>query len=419
MGLNRLFFLGLIAGGILPAEDKADLQIVNRIKAEAFENSRVMDHAWYLTDVYGPRMTNTPGFTAAAEWAAKTLTGYGLSKVNLEKWGPYGRGWSYSRFSAHLTEPQYAPLIGFPLAWSSGTQGVVTGEPTLALIQSEGDFARWRGTLKGRIAFLDAVRDLPLMTTPAAKRYSDAELVERGAAPDPGAPAAAPNAALRKLREKIREFLIHEQVAVAVQSGRGDGGTIFGQSAGTREKKDAIAVPTVVLSPEHYNRIARLLQKKIPVRLEFDIRTQLHEEAADSFNVIAEIPGGRKNDEVVMLGAHLDSWQGGTGATDNAAGCAVVMEAARILKALNLKLDRTVRVALWGGEETGMLGSKAYVRQHFANVETMQVLAEHAKLAAYFNLDNGTGKIRGIYLQNNDMVRPIFQAWLAPFHDLG
>jgi Predicted aminopeptidases len=247
-------------------------------------------------------------------------------------------------------------------------------------------------------------------------------LQERAAAPDPGVPDTTPNPSLgglRRLREKTRQFLVDEGALVAVQSGRGDGGTIFGQSTSTREKKDSIGVPTVVLTPEHYNRIVRLLQKKVPVRLEFDIRTTIHEDSADSVNVVAEIPGGRKKDEVVMLGAHLDSWHGGTGATDNAAGCAVGMEAVRILKALNVKMDRTVRLALWSGEENGLLGSKAYVKTHFADPETMKVLPEHAKLSGYFNLDNGTGKIRGIYLQGNDMVRPIFDSWIGPFRDLG
>ena len=175
----------------------------------------------------------------------------------------------------------------------------------------------------------------------------------------------------------------------------------------------------MALTPEHYNRIARLMEHNIPVKLQFNIQNQFFEDQTDSVNVVAEIPGNAKKDEIVMLGAHLDSWHGGTGATDNAAGSAVVMEAARILKTLNLKMDRTVRMALWGGEEEGLLGSKAYVKEHFADRETMKLTAEHAKLAGYFNYDNGTGKIRGIYLQGNDMARPIFEAWLEPFKDLG
>jgi carboxypeptidase Q len=414
------FVVWALLSGVVSAEEKADLLMINRIKSEAFENSKVMEHAWFLTDVYGPRMTNTPAFTAAAEWAVKTLTGYGLSSVGLEKWGPYGRGWSFSRFSAHQIEPQYAPLIGFPLAWSAGTNGPVTGEPIFTLIQSEGDFARWRGKLKGRLVLTDAIRDLSPITTPPAKRYTDAELLERAAAPEPGTPAPNPAfAALRRLREKTRQFLVDEGALVAIQSGRGEGGTIFGQASSTREKKDPIGVPTVVLTPEHYNRIARLIQKKVPVRLELDIRTTIHEDSSDSVNVIAEIPGGRKKDEVVMLGGHLDSWHAGTGATDNAAGCAVAIEAVRILKALNVKMDRTVRLALWSGEENGLLGSKAYVKAHFADIETMKLLPEHGKLSAYFNLDNGTGKIRGIYLQGNDMIRPVFDSWMSPLRDLG
>jgi Zn-dependent M28 family amino/carboxypeptidase len=200
---------------------------------------------------------------------------------------------------------------------------------------------------------------------------------------------------------------------------RGDGGTVFAQSGGSYDVKRPVGIPAAALTPEHYNRIARLVEHKIPVKLQFNIQNELFENDLDSVNVIAEIPGNRQKDEIVMLGGHLDSWQGGTGATDNAAGCAVVMEAARILKSLNLPMDRTVRMALWSGEEEGEFGSRAYVKEHFADRETMKLKPEHAKLAGYFNLDNGTGKIRGIYLQGNDMARPIFQAWLAPFHDLG
>ncbi len=201
-----------------------------------------------------------------------------------------------------------------------------------------------------------------------------------------------------------------------------DGGTVFATAAGPRELKDEVPPPAVALTLEHYDRIVRLIEKKTPVTLQFDIENRMESEEKDSFNVTAEISGNGKTDkkdEVVMLGAHLDSWTGGTGATDNAAGCAVTMEAMRILRSLKLDMPRTVRIALWTGEEQGLLGSKAYVKEHFADRETMAVKPEHARLSGYFNLDNGTGKIRGVYLQDNDMMRPVFEAWLAPFKDLG
>ncbi|MEO8131547.1 MAG: M20/M25/M40 family metallo-hydrolase, partial [Bryobacteraceae bacterium] len=399
---------------VLFADEKPDLAVTNRIKAEAFENSKVMDHAFYLTDVYGPRLTNTPEYNAAAEWVSKRLTGYGLSNVALEKWGPYGRGWSYSKYSGHMLEPRYAPLIGFPLAWSKGTDGPVTGEAFYAPIRTEADLAKWKGKLKGKIVLIDASRELvPQMAAPG-KRFSDAELAAEGLAPQPSATTPDPVAAvpgtpsraeIQKFRTKVRQFLLEEQALLVVQIGRGDGGTVFGQNSGTREMTDAVGLPTVALTAEHYNRIVRLLDHKIPVKLEFDIKTSLYENSLDSLNIVGEIPGGKKKDEVVMIGAHFDSWQGGTGATDNAAGSAVAIEVMRILKSLNLKMDRTVRIGLWSGEESGLLGSKAYVKMHFADPEKMKLLPEHAKLDAYYNLDNGTGKIRGIYLQGNDMAR--------------
>ena len=198
-------------------------------------------------------------------------------------------------------------------------------------------------------------------------------------------------------------------VVVRLGGGQSSGGTVFGQAAGSRDPKDPIPPPSVVLTPEHYNRVLRLLDKKIPVKLEFEIQAKFLDDRTDSVNVIGEIPGGRKRDEIVMIGAHLDSWQGGTGATDNAAGCAVMIEVMRILKTLNLPMDRTVRMALWGGEEQGLLGSRAYVNEHFATREDMKPKPEHAKLSGYFNVDNGSGKIRGVYLQGNDAMRPVFR----------
>jgi carboxypeptidase Q len=414
------------------AQEKVDLLAVHRIKTEAFDNSKVMDHAFFLTDVYGPRLTNSPNFMRAAEWAAKQFTEWGLVNVNLEGWGPFGRSWNYTNFSANLLEPSYAPLIGVPLAWSSATNGVVSGQPIYCPIKSEQDLEKWRGKLKGQIVLADPLRDLQMVSTPPAKRLTDADLAATAQAPEPGAQPQYPSlrdgngnpmtyAEYQKFRAKVRDFLIDEGVAVAVfNPTRGDGGgTVFGQSAGDRDPKTRLAVPSVALTPEHYNRIVRLLERGQIVKVAFEIQSEVSDTPSGSVNVIAEIPGGKKKDEIVMLGAHLDSWQGATGATDNATGVAIVMEAVRILKSLNLPLDRTVRVALWSAEEQGLLGSKAYVKAHFADPEVMLPSPEHAKISCYFNYDNGGGKIRGIYLQSNDMARPIFEAWFAPFHDLG
>ena len=423
----------------LLAEEHVDLSIVHRIRAETFENSKVMDHMFYLTDVYGPRVTNSPGYRQAADWVVKRMKEYGIS-AKLEKWD-FGRGWTFSHYEGHMLEPQYAPIIGFPLAWAPGTDGPVSGEPMLAIMRTAEDFEKFKAKLKGKIVLVSQPRNLAVITAPPTKRYTDSDLAEAAVAPEGGAPTfgLAPGgprgpqersafdpqppqnfAQMREFRTRLTAFLHDEAPALVIQSGTiGDGGTVFGGAGGSRDTKDPVPPPMVVITPEHYNRILRLIEHKIPVKLAFDVKAQFLDDSKDSVNVIAEIEGDKKKDEVVMIGAHLDSWQGGTGATDNAAGSAVMMEVMRILKSVNIKFDRTIRMGLWGGEEEGLLGSRAYVKEHFADPETMKPTTEHARLAGYFNIDNGTGKVRGVYLHGNDMVRPIFQSWLEPFRDLG
>ena len=433
----RRILLVVVSTVLLHAEDKVDLFAINRIKTEAFQNSKVMENAFYLTDVYGPRLTGSPGLQAAAEWAVKRMGEWGLSGGQLEKWTPFGRGWSCTRFSAQMKEPQFAPLIGFARPWSPGTNGPLSADPTLAVMRKDEDLAKFKGKLRGKIVLLQA----PARSVPASRiltrRLTDVELAAEAIAPDPSSssPFTAPipnllmpgpsgvrppdREAARKFRAKLNQFLVDEGVVLTLIPGyEADGGTVFATAAGSQDPKEPLPPPAVALTPEHYNRIARLLERKVPVTLEFDIRNKITE-PADAFNVTAELPGTKPDAGLVMLGAHLDSWTGGTGATDNAAGCAVAMEAIRILKTLDFKMPRTVRIGLWTGEEQGLLGSKAYVKEHFANPEDMKLKPEHAKLSGYFNLDNGTGKIRGVYLQENDMMRPVFESWLAPFKDLG
>jgi len=426
-----LFAFALCVSG----QETVDLFAIHKIKAEAFQNSKVMDHVFYLTDVHGPRLTGSPNYRAAAEWAIRQFREWGLANPHLEKF-QFGRGWICSRFSAHLKEPGYAPLLGYARPWSPGTGGAVSGEAVIANISSESDFEKFRGKLKGKMVLVDKLRELALPTEPAARRVSDAELVELAKAPDPeqrfgfqGPPRAAaerrpggpPNfRAMAEFRNKLNKFLADEGVAVAVFEGdRGDAGIVRGSAQGSRDPKDPVPPPSVLLAPEHYGRIARLIEHKFPVTLEFNIQARFLDETQDTFNVIADLPGGDKKDEIVLLGGHLDSWTGGTGAADNAAGSAIMMEAARILKTLDFKLRRTVRVGLWAGEEQGLLGSRAYVKDHLADRDTMALKPEHAKLSGYFNIDNGGGKIRGVYLQGNDMMRPVFRAWLEPFQDYG
>lgn len=411
-------------------DEPVDLAAIQKLRAAERSHSQLMDTLFNLTDVRGPRLTNSPNFFEAADWIVRQLAAQGID-ARKESWGPFGRSWRYTRYSAAMVEPQYTPLIGFPLAWSGSTVGSVTTDVVLTTIYTDADFNAYRGKLKGKIVLNTPEREISLQTKPLATRYSAESLAEldtfsetqpdraaaaRSRLPEPWRTLSRQQ--LADLRKRINNFFASEQViGIISPSTGGEDGTVFAASAGSREPEDPVAPPSVAIALEQYNRMCRLLQHKIPVRVSLDVRAEFLP-PQDSINVIAELPGGSKKAEVVMLGAHLDSWQGGTGATDNAAGCAVMLEALRLLKTLGLKMDRTVRLALWGGEEQGLLGSKAYVKEHFGDPETMQLKPEHARLDAYFNLDNGSGRVRGIYLQGNDMCRPIFEAWLKPFRDM-
>ncbi len=413
------------------AQDKADLAVVHKIRAEALQNSKIMETLFYLTDVNGPRVTNSTGFNSAADWAVGELKGYGLVNVNKEPWGKFGRSWNYTHYEGHMTEPVYSPLIGYPLAWTSGTDGLVKGDAIYAPLSTLADLDKYKGKLRGKMVLTAPPKDLQISMTPQAHRLTEEELQQRtmftpggrgGFGPPIAASAAAMSPAdLRKFRAAVEKFLIEEKPAVVVQPtvNGSDGGTVFGTSGGSYKFGEPIPAPGVVITPEHYNRIVRLLEHGIPVKLEFDIRAKFGDREEESFNIVGEIPGGAKKDEIVMIGGHFDSWHGATGATDNGTGSAVAMEAMRILKSLNVQMDRTVRIALWSGEEEGLLGSIAYVKNHFADRADMKTKPEYDKLVAYFNSDTGTGKFRGISVGGNDALVPIFTAWLKPFGDLG
>jgi hypothetical protein len=434
-----LLFVAPVLVFAQPAEH-VDLNVVHRIKEEALgRNSKVMDHMFYLTDVNGPRLTDSKGYRAAGDWAVKRLKEYGLENVHLEKWGPFGKAWNVEYYSGHMIEPQYQAIIAYPVAWTPGTNGVISGNPVLVTPQTQEELDAFKGKLAGKIVLISPKRDLAMVTSPLGTRYTDAELADiqsaqiqlpgfgrggRGGAA--GGRGGRGGAAGGVSPQAIQRFLRAEKPALVIQiSNNGDGGTLFGGGASrgvadfNGETVDPLTnPPTVVMAAEHYNRIARLLEHEIPLKLQFEIKASF-DDNVDSFNVIAEIPGGAKKDELVMVGGHFDSWHYGTGATDNAAGSAIAMEVMRILKQGNLKMDRTIRMALWGGEEQGLLGSRAYVKEHFADPATMKSTSEHEKFAGYWNIDNGTGKIRGIYLQGNEMCRPIFEKWLEPFKDMG
>ena len=407
---------------VAPANDTPDYNAIYKIKDEGFNRSQVMEIESYLADVYGPRVTNSPNVRAAGEWTMGKMKEWQLTNVHEETW-PFGRGWSNEHTSAEMIAPRYFYLIAYPKVWTPGTNGSVTGDAVLVPMAKEEDFAKYKGQLKGKFVLSDPTPpDLKPHFEPDAHRYTDAELADLANETIPGPRNEDRFAQLRAQREfqnKLQKFLLEEGAAGWIESNRGDDGTVFVQQGGSRDPKDPPAITRVALATEHYGRIYRLLQKKIPVTLKLDVDNKFYDEDLNSFDILGEIPGTDKADEVVMLGGHFDSWQAGTGATDNGAGAATMLEAIRILKATGMPMRRTVRVGLWTGEEEGLLGSRAYVKAHFGDPETMKLLPEHAKLDAYYNIDNGTGKIRGVYLQGNEAVTPIFAKWMEPFHGLG
>ena len=457
--LRRFTALVLLAFGsfALPSaqSEKLDFAAIGQIRDEGLNRSQAMDTLFWLTDRYGPRVTGSPGMEEAGAWTMKKMTEWGFTNVHREEFD-FGRSWSIVRFSAHMTEPRVQPLIGLPKTWSQPTDGTVSGEVVRVSIAGEADLAKYRGQLKGKFVLPQAARAVRMLEGPFIVRM-DGDLAReaettpvpaqrgRGGAPGggragagdetPGEQPAAGGGGGRGNQQflaRVQQFYKDEGVlaildrgsdadtanmgsSLSVNQQRPDGGTIF---PGTVNRTAAAGVPQVTLAVEHYNRMVRLLDHNVPVKVELDLKVEFHENTR-GFNIVGEIPGTDLASEVVLLGAHFDSHSFATGATDNATGSTAMLEALRIIKALGLKPRRTIRVALWGGEEQGLLGSRAYVLAHFGDPQTMTLKPEHAKLSAYFNLDNGTGKIRGIWMQSNLAVRPIFAQWIAPLADLG
>ena len=418
-GVAALLFA--FAAPALAQSEHVDVDAINRIKTEATQHSQVMTIESYLTDVYGPRLTGSPFAREAADYAMKEMRSWGLSNVHLEMW-PFGRGWVNERIDVQAISPRPYPIIAYPGAWTVGTNGPVTAQAVVALIDSEPDFAKYHGKLRGKIVLVSPMRDVEPHYAADARRFTDEELTGMA---EPQAPRARGGrrggnfAARRAFAEKRNQFFIDEGAAVIVNAGRGDDGTVFPTGNGSREPNAPKSLPNITMAIEHYGRIYRTLEKGIPVTLSVDVKNRFYDKDLNSFNIVGEIPGTDKKDEVVMIGAHFDSWHSGTGATDNAAGSAVMLEAMRILKTLNLPMHRTVRIGLWTGEEEGLLGSREYVKAHFGDPQTMQLKPEQAKFSSYYNVDNGTGQIRGVYMQGNSAVAPIFAAWMKPFADWG
>lgn len=467
---------------------------IARIRDEGLNRSQVMKTLLHLTDVIGPRLTGSPNMARANAWTRDTLTEWGLKNAQLEAWGPFGRGWSLQRFSAQVIEPQSIPLIATPKAWTPGFAEPITAEVILIEAKSEADLEKYQGKLKGAILLASPVREVRARFEPLASRVGESNLL-RMANAGPGdvrpnfggrpvttnsaaltnvarAPGPRTNTPPFSLSSRVLSLAVKEGAALVVTPSReGDGGTIFVEQASvpTPSSRATNAAATsgrsspwstnaaplpaqVALAVEDYNRLARMIQAGEKLKMHVDMQVKFHDADLMAYNTIAEIPGTDLKDEVVMIGAHLDSWHIGTGATDNGAGVAATMEAVRIIKALGLQPRRTIRIALWSGEEQGLLGSRAYVTKHFGystnitnsassatrsprdesnqprrartgstNSVTRKIVKRdgYEKFSAYFNLDNGTGKIRGVYLQNNEGARPVFRRWLQPFADLG
>lgn len=423
-----LFVLIVVISVPLLAQESVDEKVIAQIKAEGFQRSAVMETLSWLTDVHGPRLTGSPQLRAAGEWARTELAKWGLVNAALESYGSIGRGWSLDRFSIELTEPQYMRITGYPRAWSPAIATPLVATPVLVDVKSKDDFDKYRGKLRGAIVMNGRPEPRDIGFEPEAKRLTDDALRKLEAHIDP-APAGEDNAPkslfdeeeeYKKLVDKqveIYKFFAGEGIAALVEPSSIPEGVRVG---GFYDAEWRPTFPGFVLSREHYGRLMRLLDKKQPVKLSLSLAARFADNV-DGFNVVAEIPGAdpQLKSEVVMLGGHLDSWHSGTGATDNGAGVAAAMEAVRILKAIGVQPRRTIRIALWTGEEQDYYGSLGYVRKHFGDPKTVAVTPEHAKLAGYFNLDNGSGRIRGVNLQGNEAVRPIFEAWLRPFNYLG
>jgi len=401
------------------------------IRKHGMEKSQVMDLASWMCDVYGPRLTGSPMLDRATEWAQNQLKDWGYQNVHLHEWGPFGRGWEMEHFEMHCQSPMYFPIIAYPKAWSPPTDGTVSGEVIYLDAASEEELEAYRGKLKGKFVFIDTIRVLKEWESPMAKRFKPEDLLEMANAPEPTPrPFRRWNDSGRNFVKILRQFLWDEQpLAYIGRSYKGDLGTVFVSGAraveGRARDEGAKVLPQVTMSVEHYNRIFRLLSKGQKVELSMNLKAKFSNPDGMEHNIIAEIPGTDLKDEVVMFGAHFDSWHTGTGATDNGAGSAVMMEAARILmetiKESGIQPRRTLRIALWTGEEQGLLGSRAYVKEFLAETDDLgnlqNVKPEQKKVSVYYNLDNGTGKIRGVYMQGNEKVRPIFRAWLDPFSE--
>lgn len=420
-------------GGVIKPIDQ---EMIGKIRKEGLENSKVMEIAFNLTDANGPRLTNSPGYMKAASWAVSEMKKWGMENSALEAWGDFGMGWELKKSYAAMTAPYYKPLIAYPKTWTKGTAGLKQAEVLVIDAKDSATLAAYTGKLKGKIVMLYKNDPYRPTFTADAKRYTDEELAKMADAKVSPRPTND-TAAQRRMREnmarmqapsiatRLREMAEKEgAVAILSYSTRGHDGTLFVQGPSVRnayDPKTPESICDIMMTMEDYQTFSRLAKAGVPVKMDLDVQTEFFKKDVKAYNVVAEIKGTdpQLKDEIVMLGGHLDSWQGATGATDNAAGSAVMLEVVRILKTLGVKPKRTIRIALWSGEEQGLHGSRNYVKNHFADPADMKTKPEYDKFSAYYNIDNGTGKVRGIYLQGNESVKALFTEWLKPFADLG
>lgn len=432
-----------------------DADAIAKIRDEGMNRSQAMETIRYLTDVIGPRLTNSPGQRRANQWTKEQLEKWGLKNAAVDPWGDFGRGWELKKFSAMVTAgEQTTAFRAYPKAWSPSTNGPVTADVIYIDAADEAGLEKYKGRLKGAIVLTAPERAVSDIFKPTASRTTKDDLAilenAKRATPQPFPTPTAQQIAAQQLNAKKNRMYFEEGAAVLIDSGFGtDAGTIRVMGAslppppqgqaptpGIRiaSKNAPATIPQLVAEVEQYNRLVRLIKRGVPVKMTVDLQVQWYEDDLKGYNTIAEIPGTDLKDEVVMVGAHLDSWHAGTGATDNAAGSTVAMEALRIIQASGLKPRRTIRIGLWTGEEQGLLGSRGYVTKNFATVgdgsdaqffslfgsgpkPPINKKPAHERFSSYYNLDNGTGQIRGIYLQGNEQLRSLFKEWLGSFED--
>jgi carboxypeptidase Q len=432
--------LALCLPPVAAAQERIDPDMIARIREEGFQRSGIMDLVGYMSDVLGPRLTASPNMRRAQQWAKARLDSMGLANATIESFGKAGVSWANQYTSLHLLTPTYQPLIGIPYAFTRGTAGKVVADARIVRIRSKDDFATYHGKLKGTVVLISPPRVTPLRFTPDAERYDDEQLAKMAGATigsrfgidgednlwdsvaNSFVPVSGGGGGDGMSQVEILQFLQREGVGVVLTASAGSDGTVFVQGRpGSRQDRSyggvMSAPPVVAVAAEHYNRIYRVVERGLPARVEAEIRNTVDTTDQNGYNVLADLPGTDLADQLVMTGGHFDSWHAGTGATDDGAGVAVAIEAVRILHDLGVKPRRTIRVALWSYEEGGKVGSRGWVAKHIGDARHKRPLYD--KVSAYFNVDNGGGRIRGIYLQGNERVRPIFASWMAPFADLG